>query len=1087
MATTALIIWSPMMRQKFLMLLTAIILAAFALTTAVTVQAAAFVCSGSPFNYTLSGADNAERVQNLKLAILCANTVAISSIDLDGQVVSLSTIAEGSAGLPYIRSDLSLRNGTLIRSSADEFGLLWVTNHAVLILVDMTLSNGSSPDVGAIKAFNARGLQVENSTLSGNYADGGGAISLYNSSGSISVTLKDSIFDSNSAGTITGGQGGGAIRMQTTSAGSVLTITGSTFTNNLATLGSGGAIYIQNGGIDVIIEHTVFMGNKSSGSSTGVGAIFNRGNLTLNNTLITGNDSRATSGALELNGDGNALINNSTIAANSGVGIGFSFPGAGASLTLNNSIVYGNKNRIGTITDIGSGLTYSAVNSLIGINPLFVNLVDADSSPTTTGDYRLLPFSPAIDAGDDSAVPGGVTNDLDGNPRFFGAAVDMGAYEVDYCPVYASPYTVPAADTVALARAIRCANADPDANVINLTNSTYNFTAGDVTNPDSALPRITTPITINGDGATLQRHAAAPDFRLLYVDSTGNLTLNGLTITGGRSASFGGGIYNVGGTVTLTNTIVSDNSTSSGGGIYNSGGTMSLTNTTVSGNIAGSGGGIRIDNGTATLANTTVSGNSANLGGGIRIDNGTVTLTNTVVSGNIASRGGGIRINNGTVTLTNTVVSGNSAGVSGGGIYNLDGTVTLTNSVLWGNSTQIYQEGAAAPATITYSIVEGGFAGTGNLDVDPLFVAPVGFASAPTTDGDYRLQINSPALNVGSNAAVPVDITTDLDGNPRIVNTIVDMGAYENQVLAAVTVSKTSAAVTEGGATDSYTIVLETRPLADVTVTITPDAQVSTDATSLIFTTANWNFPQTVTISAVNDPNEEGEHSGIIGHVATSSDLSYDGLTISDMTVTITDNDIGNLLSNGDFELAGDTPKDAADWLPGNLTTNDIRRCEAAPRGATVFEGSCAFRFAFNGPLLASRQIKQKLTGPGIGVANDLLILSAQASATNLTAGARLILKVKYVDNSKDKTVVQISSGNFDYTYFEATLGLTQTVKKAKVMVRGGTASGTVWFDDVKLALAGGGAATRSGAVYTGDDVPALPLPVAPDGFRGNN
>ena len=103
---------------------------------------------------------------------------------------------------------------------------------------------------------------------------------------------------------------------------------------------------------------------------------------------------------------------------------------------------------------------------------------------------------------------------------------------------------------------------------------------------------------------------------------------------------------------------------------------------------------------------------------------------------------------------------------------------------------------------------QGGFAGTGNLDVDPLFVAPVGFASAPTSTGDYRLQSYSPATDAGNNAAVPVDSldvngnanTTeeapDLDGNPRFVDLplrpdtglgappLVDMGAYEAQPTA---------------------------------------------------------------------------------------------------------------------------------------------------------------------------------------------------------------------------------------------------------------------------------------------------------------
>ncbi|MCL2132401.1 MAG: T9SS type A sorting domain-containing protein, partial [Lentimicrobiaceae bacterium] len=62
---------------------------------------------------------------------------------------------------------------------------------------------------------------------------------------------------------------------------------------------------------------------------------------------------------------------------------------------------------------------------------------------------------------------------------------------------------------------------------------------------------------------------------------------------------------------------------------------------------------------------------------------------------------------------------------------------------------------------------------------DPQFVAPVAASLAPTTAGNYRLQLGSPAIDAGNNSFVTA--ATDLDANPRIYNSIVDMGAYENQ------------------------------------------------------------------------------------------------------------------------------------------------------------------------------------------------------------------------------------------------------------------------------------------------------------------
>ncbi|MGJ8639701.1 MAG: right-handed parallel beta-helix repeat-containing protein [Opitutaceae bacterium] len=79
--------------------------------------------------------------------------------------------------------------------------------------------------------------------------------------------------------------------------------------------------------------------------------------------------------------------------------------------------------------------------------------------------------------------------------------------------------------------------------------------------------------------------------------------------------------------------------------------------------------------------------------------------------------------------------------------------------------------------------------GGGNLDADPLFVTTIDPLNAPSAVGDFRLQVGSPALDAGSNAAdldgteagtdTIADIPLDLAGNTRIQNSIVDMGAYE--------------------------------------------------------------------------------------------------------------------------------------------------------------------------------------------------------------------------------------------------------------------------------------------------------------------
>jgi hypothetical protein len=123
----------------------------------------------------------------------------------------------------------------------------------------------------------------------------------------------------------------------------------------------------------------------------------------------------------------------------------------------------------------------------------------------------------------------------------------------------------------------------------------------------------------------------------------------------------------------------------------------------------------------------------------------------------------------------------------------------LANVILWGDKSptgpEIYNN-SSTPA-ISYSDIQGcggsgswnsacGTDGGGNIDADPRFVNAAG--------GNLHLQLTSPCIDAGNNAAVPAGVTTDLDGNPRFVDIptvpdtgngtppIVDMGAYEAQL-----------------------------------------------------------------------------------------------------------------------------------------------------------------------------------------------------------------------------------------------------------------------------------------------------------------
>ncbi|WP_254566337.1 putative Ig domain-containing protein [Oscillatoria sp. HE19RPO] len=111
---------------------------------------------------------------------------------------------------------------------------------------------------------------------------------------------------------------------------------------------------------------------------------------------------------------------------------------------------------------------------------------------------------------------------------------------------------------------------------------------------------------------------------------------------------------------------------------------------------------------------------------------------------------------------------------------------------------------------------------------------------------------------------------------------------------AIITESDGSTNVTEGGATDTYTIVLTNRPTAEVTITINPDHHTTTGVDSVIFTPENWDEPQAVEIVAVDDNLVEGNQIGTITHTATSTDPNYNGISIDPVTANITDNDSAN-------------------------------------------------------------------------------------------------------------------------------------------------------------------------------------------------
>jgi len=235
---------------------------------------------------------------------------------------------------------------------------------------------------------------------------------------------------------------------------------------------------------------------------------------------------------------------------------------------------------------------------------------------------------------------------------------------------------------------------------------------------------------------------------------------------------------------------------------------------------------------------------------------------------------------------------GNSLGVTG--FFRNTGSASAPAFALEPNSFGLPDVGfSAAPAFADVDADGDLDAFIGNSDGTTQFYRNTGSAAAPAfAAASSNFGITSVTSQAGPTLA-DIDADGDLDAFVGI-GTGGGIQFFENTAAGvALTQSGGRTAVTEGGATDAYTVVLNRAPTADVTITLdNTNRQITLSTTSLTFTTTNWNVAQTVTVTAVNDTVGEGAHSGAIRHTVTSADTAYDGLPLKPLTVRVADNDL---------------------------------------------------------------------------------------------------------------------------------------------------------------------------------------------------
>jgi Right handed beta helix region len=255
----------------------------------------------------------------------------------------------------------------------------------------------------------------------------------------------------------------------------------------------------------------------------------------------------------------------------------------------------------------------------------------------------------------------------------------------------------------------------------------------------------------------------------------------------GNSADYGGGLYNIGNPI-ISSCTFSENRAYRGSGMYCRGTSRTsepvLEDCTFVANTSYLWDGGAMFNFRKNFARLTNCKFIANSGGAMTnlVDGyhwSRPALSNCLFYRNIGFAIRNIRAN---PTLDNCTITSNTLGaMSSVGVSNS----TIANSLIWGNLQFEIEAGQDSTISVTYSNVEGGHPGEGNIDADPLFVRPPN----PGTDetwgtedddyGDLRLRSNSPSIDTGDPAFIPEPDATDIAGAARLLCDRIDMGAYE--------------------------------------------------------------------------------------------------------------------------------------------------------------------------------------------------------------------------------------------------------------------------------------------------------------------
>jgi CSLREA domain-containing protein len=685
----------------------------------------------------------------------------------------------------YKGVSLSLGNLSLIWGYASG-GHGGAINNAIgnLSVTDCVFNNNTASGSGGAIHNDAGSLTVIRTDFYNNTASYGGAID--NGEGSLSVS--NSHFEDNSAG-----DGGGAINNYQITDTQTVEITTSTFQTNTAVYG--GAVRSDGGTHGTLgITDSTFIGNTASNEA---GAVNNyQGAVNITNSTFSGNSATTNGGSLS-NSAGTLTVINSTFVSSNSISSGTLRNFSGNVVLKNTILANSGGDNCQNSDSLSSGPDNIALDdSCVAATQTTLANLKLGSLANHGGNTKtiaLLSGSVALDAGNNTTCAAAPVNNLDqrGITRPQGLQCDVGAFEkvqvtgilrakpggttsgicdtwANACDLQYALYIAESVSEIWVKAGTYTPTSGTDRTAtFQLKNGVALYggfagteTARNVRNPGTNVTTLSGDLSGNDSGFTNNGENSYHVVTGSGTDATA--ILDGFTITGGNANN-------------------SSDPNNIGGGMYNSGGSPTLTNLTFSSNHAGWGGGMMNSNSSPTMTNVSFKGNAVTYdGGGMQNNFSNPSLTNVTFKDNSATNGGG-GMNNyySTPTLINVTFNGNSAS-SGGAIGNDNSDAIIHNSIVWGNVPNGSQIAITdSTPTITYSDIEGGYTGTGNINVNPLFGI---FGNYGGSTQIFPLQTGSPAIDAGDNADCPATdqrgVTRPLDGNGDGTATC-DMGAYE--------------------------------------------------------------------------------------------------------------------------------------------------------------------------------------------------------------------------------------------------------------------------------------------------------------------